>query len=82
MNLVWLCSKKIFETTLITRLNMAFNFQHFVKNVLGEIRMGLITGNLVKLLIWLSFSKLLLRFIKIIVHVTVNTMYYYIVLFM
>lgn len=43
------CSKMTFEATLTTHLNMAFNFQPFVKNVSVVILRELITGNVLGL---------------------------------
>ena len=50
------CSKKTYGITLTTQLNMVFNFQPFVKNVLEVILRELITGNVYGLIKKLQLS--------------------------
>ena len=69
-----LCSKKISGTILTTRLNMVFNFLHFVKNVLGVIHKEFLTGNVVIVLID-HINQVLLACMSLLVLVSVYNTY-------
>ena len=68
------CSKKISGTILTTRLNMVFNFLHFVKNVLGVIHKEFLTGNVVIVLID-HINQVLLACMSLLVLVSVYNTY-------